>query len=273
MPPIRSSQGSTQNIWWLLTIPHENFTPFLPVGVQYIKGQLEQGQETGFLHWQIVVALFSRSRRRGVVAIFGEQGHYEPTRSAAATEYVWKEETRISETQFEYGRKPFNRNKPTDWDSIRNAAIAGNFDEIPSDIFVRSYHQLRSIGKDYLQPVAMERRCSVFWGPTATGKSRRAWSEAGLSSYPKNPNTKFWDGYRLHEHVVIDEFRGRVDISYLLQWLDRYPVIVEVKGSATVLRADHIWITSNLDPRLWYPDADPDTVDALMRRLEITHFQ
>lgn len=94
-----------------------------------------------------------------------------------------------------------------------------------------------------------------------------------MDAYPKDPRSKFWDGYRGHQHVVIDEFRGGIDISHILRWLDRYPVIVEVKGSSTVLKAEGIWITSNLDPRCWYPEADEETVSALLRRLNITHFQ
>jgi len=47
---------------------------------------------------------------------------------------------------------------------------------------------------------------------------------------------------------------------------------VEIKGGAVVLEAKTIWITSNLDPRLWYPDLDQDTLNALLRRLNITHF-
>lgn len=93
-----------------------------------------------------------------------------------------------------------------------------------------------------------------------------------MAAYPKDPRTKFWDGYSGQKHVVIDEFRGDISISHILRWLDRYPVIVEVKGSSTCLVATNIWITSNLDPRLWYSDLDKDTLQALMRRLRITHF-
>ena len=57
------------------------------------------------------------------------------------------------------------------------------------------------------------------------------------SSIPKDPRTKFWDGYRNQENVVIDEFRGAIDIAHILRWFDRYPVIVEVKGSSVVLSA------------------------------------
>jgi hypothetical protein len=112
----------------------------------------------------------------------------------------------------------------------------------------------------------------VYWGHTGTGKSRRAWDEAGIGAYPKDPRSKFWDGYRNHEHVVIDEFRGGIDISHILRWFDRYPVVVEVKGSSVVLSATHIWITSNIDPRQWYPELDEETLAALLRRLDITNF-
>ena len=96
--------------------------------------------------------------------------------------------------------------------------------------------------------------------------------EAGLDAYVKDPNTKFWCGYRGQGAVVIDEFRGRIDVSHLLRWLDRYPVNVEIKGSSCPLAATAFWITSNVDPRQWYPDLDSETLSALLRRFNITNF-
>lgn len=119
----------------------------------------------------------------------------------------------------------------------------------------------------------MEREVFVFVGPTGAGKSRRAWEEATWDAYPKDPRTKFWDGYRDQCHVVIDEFRGGIDIAHLLRWFDRYPVLVEIKGSSTPLVATKIWITSNLHPRNWYPDLDYTTYLALERRLQVTEFE
>jgi hypothetical protein len=73
--------------------------------------------------------------------------------------------------------------------------------------------------------------------------------------------------------VVIDEFRGGIDISHILRWLDRYPVIVEVKGSSVVLKATHVWITSNISPDNWYPELDAETKLALRRRFaQVVHF-
>lgn len=117
----------------------------------------------------------------------------------------------------------------------------------------------------------MTRMIHVFIGPTGTGKSHRAWQEASYDAFPKDPRTKFWDGYQGQEHVVMDEFRGAIDISHMLRWCDKYPVIIEVKGSSTVLKAKTIWITSNLDPSLWYPDVDAQTLQALLRRLTVVY--
>ena len=135
-----------------------------------------------------------------------------------------------------------------------------------------NYRTLQSIASDHRVPIPMERTVHVFWGATGTGKSRRAWAEAGLDAYSKDPRSKFWDGYSSQSHVVIDEFRGGIDIAHVLRWFDRYPVRVEIKGSSRPLACHSIWITSNLSPDDWYPEADPETKLALRRRLNVTHF-
>jgi len=261
----------TQGVYWLLTIPHADYLPFLATNQAYIRGQLELG-EGGFLHWQILVCYKKRCRPMAVKRDFGPTVHCELARSDAAREYVWKDETRIAGTQFELGQLPLRRGNSDDWSGILESAKAGRYDEIPPDILIRSYHAFKTITKDNLKPTACERTIKVFWGTTGTGKSRRAWDEGGLDAYPKDPCTKFWDGYQGQEHVIIDEFRGSIGISHMLRWCDRYPVIVEAKHGACTFKAKCIWITSNLEPRRWYPDADQETLDALLRRLEITQF-
>lgn len=267
MPRQRYAQAR----YWLLTIPHHEFMPFLPNGVQYLRGQTERGNETGYMHWQLLAVFKKKIRLTGVKELFGSSVHAEPSRSEAASEYVWKEDTRVEGTQFELGKRLFKRNDAKDWESIWESAKSGDLDAIPASVRVSSYAALKRIEKDYMRPVAIEREVYVYWGATGVGKSRRAWQEAGFEAYPKDPCTKFWDGYQGQEYVVIDEFRGQIGISHMLRWLDRYPVCIETKGSGCVLRASRIWITSNLDPRDWYPELDQETKDALMRRMNIVH--
>lgn len=254
----------------MLTIPQHQFMPWLPDQVSYIRGQLERGA-TGYLHWQVLV-LFKRSVRLAAVRKQFGDVHAELSRSEASDAYVWKEETRVEGTQFSLGTKPFRRQSKRDWDAVRDQAKIGDLDAIEASVFICHYRSLRQISSDYANPVGIERTIWVFWGRTGTGKSRRAWDEAGLDAYPKDPRSKFWCGYRGHRHVVVDEFRGGIDVAHLLRWCDRYPCHVELKGSSTPLVANTIWFTSNVDPREWYPDLDPETLSALLRRLSIVHF-
>lgn len=268
---------SEQARYWMLSIPERDFDPNtyqerLPQGIAYLRGQKEEGEETGYVHWQIMVAFSRKVTLSRVKSVFGRTTHGEPTRSQAAREYVWKEDTRIAGTQFEFGQFAHRRNCRTDWQAVWDSASNGRLLEIEPSIRVQHYSALRRIVSDYARSRMVERTVFCFIGPTGTGKSHRAWSEAGLEAYPKGPTTKFWDGYNGQSHVVIDEFRGGIDISHVLRWFDKYPVLVEIKGSSTPLVAEKIWITSNIEPEQWYPTLDDETMAALKRRLVITRF-
>lgn len=223
-PGPRSRQPrNPKGRYWIGTVPYELWidpSP-LPSSVLWCRGQQERGQsqsretenqssdrprsshgnETGYHHVQLVVG-FSRQQRLSFVRkLFA--GHWEPTISDSADQYVWKEETRIPDTQFEYGAKPMQRNLERDWDAIRESAISGNLTTIPSDIFVRCYGNLKKIASDHLVPHYVEREVFVFWGITGTGKSKRAWDEGGMLAYPKDPCTKWWCGYKDQEVVSL----------------------------------------------------------------------
>lgn len=106
-----------QGIFWMLTIPYADFVPYHPGGIQWLKCQLEQGESTGYLHWQIIVATAKKCSKAFLISLFGDRGHYELTRSPAADDYVWKEETRVGAHQYEFGAKPFQRNQRV-WTSV-----------------------------------------------------------------------------------------------------------------------------------------------------------
>lgn len=271
MPSVTS-----QARYWLLTIPEDGFNKatfdLSRTGVGYLKGQLEEAPTTGYRHWQLVAHFPKKIRLNGVKRIFGDRCHAEPSRSDAADAYVWKEETRVAGTQFELGSRSVVRGRSVDWQRVLDSAKAGSIQDIPPDILVRNYSAIKRIGVDFAQPLAIERSVRVYVGRTGLGKSRRAWHEAGLDAYPKDPRTKFWCGYAHQQSVVIDEFRGDIGINSVLRWFDRYPVCVETKGSSVVLKARDIWITSNIHPRDWYPQLDEVTKEALLRRLQVVEF-
>ena len=261
-----------QAAYWLLTIPHYAFLPYLPPSTDWVIGQLEEGSTTGFRHWQLVVHFKKKVRLGGVTATFGNF-HAEPTRSDAAIAYVHKEDTAIQGTRFELGSRPLSRARKEDWCEIRASAERGDLTTVPDDIYVRHYNQLRRIAKDHANaPFRPNIEVNVFWGATGAGKSHRAFTEATErfgdgKFYIKSATTKWWDAYRGEECVIIDEFRGSIDVCHLLRWLDKYPCLVEEKGGQVPLKARVFYLMSNMNPRDWYPTLDEETKKAFLRRL------
>lgn len=274
--PLIPNRPRSQGRYWILTIPASEWELPGSIGecpgwIAYIKGQREIGEASSYEHWQIMVIAKKKISLSTIKSFFGRQCHAELTRSNAAEEYVWKEETRVPDSQFELGSRPHQRNNSDSWLRVWESAISGAMLEIEPSIRVQHYRTLRAIATDFARPIAMERTCVVYWGPTGTGKSTRAWGEAGMGAYPKDPRTKFWCAYQDQEHALVDEFRGDIHISHLLRWLDKFPVIVEIKGGAVVLKVKKWWFTSNIHPRQWYPDLDEQTWLALERRMEIIY--
>lgn len=263
---------TTKANYWIITCPYNAWTPQTNEEISFIKGQRELG-EGGYDHWQCLLHTRRRLTIRQLKTYLPTQAHIEASRSNAAETYCCKEATRYPGSEpFEYGTRIFNPANSTCWDSVWNSAKRGALDEVPSGVRVRNYRTLRAIEKDHLRAPEVVRTTYVYWGPPATGKTRTAWEAAGWESYPKDPCTKYWDGFLGHKHVIIDEFRGGINISHLLRWLDRYPVIVECKFGALSLTAEKIWITSNIHPRDWYPDISEHTREALLRRLLLFEF-
>lgn len=128
----------SQGRYWLLTIPAQDWSvpDNLPEPIQYLKGQQEHGA-TGYHHWQLLVAFKSKCRLAAVKRCFTPTTHAELTKSDAANDYVWKDDTAVADTRFELGRLAFRRNNKADWDGIRTMARQGQLDSIDADVYVR----------------------------------------------------------------------------------------------------------------------------------------
>ena len=133
--------------YYLLTIPAHAYIPWLPNEVQYLRGQLEEGNGTGYRHWQLLAIFKRKLTLTAAKRFFDTTAHLEPTRSAAANDYVWKDDTAIADTRFELGTPPVQRNSKVDWERVRDNARRGRLDDIPPDIYVRCYNQVRYIIK------------------------------------------------------------------------------------------------------------------------------
>lgn len=106
----------------------------------------------------------------------------------------------------------------------------------------------------------------VLWGQTGTGKTRFAYEDGAEMILYRKP---FMQGYSGQNPTVCfdDFFWAGMDIRYFLKLIDRYPMKVEDKGIRQIQWAPRrIYITSNEDPKDWWPEAKQVHKDAMFRR-------
>lgn len=116
-------------------------------------------------------------------------------RDNGAAAYCMKEDTRV-EGPIEIGTKPLARQSKTDWEAVWKSAKTGDLEEVPADIRVRCYNQLKRIEKDHMvvQGEAEDCKGVWIWGESGAGKSRYA-RDHYPEAYKKLAN-KWWDGYQ-----------------------------------------------------------------------------
>lgn len=114
------------------------------------------------------------------------------------------------------------------------------------------YHK----GLEKLEEILMEHRTGPpyvewRWGAAGTGKTRGA-VEKHANRYIKD-NTKWWDGYKQQEAIIIDDYEAN-EWGYrdLLRLLDRYEYSGQTKGGYVKINSPFIYICSEFPPHeLW----------------------
>lgn len=118
---------------------------------------------------------------------------------------------------------------------------------------------------------------NVYWGRTGLGKTRRVHDLESNEELWIHPGGSWFDGYDNHPAILFDDFDGGwFKLGYLLKLLDRYNFQVPVKGGHAWWAPARIYITSNIDPKLWYQGVNDAQQAALQRRLrefgQVVHF-
>ncbi len=123
-----------------------------------------------------------------------------------------------------------------------------------------------------VQPRNFWTKTLVLWGRTGLGKSTRAHWHAqqnggriGQMMLPRNADTMVWaDGCIAADTIIIEDIGlpGNFAYSTLKNMLDWAPCRMPVKGMSMQWAPHHVIITSNFNPREWYP-TDGGDWDAL----------
>lgn len=168
------------------------------------------------------------------------------------------------------GRQKGGESTKKKWDDAYEAAVQGNFDEIPRDLYIRymrsfiQIHQMNKREADMEEFNDKDLKDHFIWiyGPTGTGKSHTAHRIAKEIAPDEDPYikdlNKWWNGYAKQRVTIIEEAdpkRCEHLASYFKKWADKWAFTAECKG--TVLpscRPEYIIVTSNYSIKECFPD-------------------
>ena len=230
-------------------------------------------------HLQGFVSFRNGRTLQGVKNLIGRRAHLEPMRGTfdQAIDYCGKEESRDPNAGWGFweqgerptgaGRQGHRSDLESAINSIREGKRGREFFELHGDIWLRYGRGMESAFRLYEPSRSFKTEVWWYYGPTGTGKSMRA-MELMPEAYWKN-NSMWWDGYELHEDVIIDDYRcDFCKFSDLLRLLDRYPYQVQVKGGTRQFLAKRVIITAPYHPQVMWASRTEEDLGQLLRRID-----
>lgn len=268
-----TNNETKQSRGWCYTINNpteddENFAYNLSWGATYTVAGLEIAPTTGTVHIQGYV-YFATLKSLKQMKELHEKAHWEYQRGtcAQAADYCKKDGD-----YFEWGTPPLTQqekgNKEIErWDLALKCAKTGDFDSIPSDIYLKYVRNIKMIyAENQVVPEQLtgELVNVWYWGEPGSGKSSKAFTE-NPGAYIKGAN-KWWDGYTGQDAVIVDDMD--IYLKSLARefkmWGQHQPFAAEIKGGSVCIRPKKIIVTSNYTiDQIW---EDETTREAMHRR-------
>nr|WQA30139.1 MAG: rep protein [Cressdnaviricota sp.] len=232
---------------------------------RYIVAALELAPSTGHKHIHCYIQ-FTKPSRLSMKKMLGIDVRRVTNHSAKVVEYVKKDNNIIVE-EGSFAPRGGYRGL-----TIKEAAELTFEEELEQDIkdvkliqYARQHVAQRQAAENkHFEPVLVH----WLYGPTGTGKSRRAF-EAG--AYRLTYRDGFFNDWGDARILWLDDYRGEIPYNLFLQLLDGYrnSLIVNIKGGHKVVDYDEMYITSPLSPSDCYPRQaeKQDSIKQLLRRI------
>ena len=246
---------------------------FLTNEFKYIILGRETG-ETGTAHIQGYISCTKRRTFNWIKTQVGTRCHVEIAKGSASSNQEYCSKDGDYE---EFGELPGGQGTRTDIDglleSIKAQVPLKELADKHGGCLLRYTRGVTYLRRIYGQRRTWKSQVFVYWGKAGSGKTKKAWEACEEKAFIYAGGGWF-DGYDAHPDAIFDDFSGSdFKITTLLKLLDRYPMMVPVKGGFVNWCPKRIFITSNYPPEEWYPGAKDEHRAALTRRLdEVLHF-
>lgn len=244
---------------------YESILQLYPLEADYLIVGKEVG-ESGTPHLQGYLELSTRRRLGAMRKLVDRRVHWEVRRGSAeqARDYCKKENDFVEKGTLRESKQ----GKRNDLEQVKLAIDEGKSRlEVAENFFGQwcryrksfdAYCRLR-VGKEHRK----ELRVLFLYGEAGCGKTRLAYELFPDLFRVPSATLQWFDGYQQERAVLIDDYRGQGDSSFLLQLLDIYPMQVPVKGGFEPWVPLYIIITSNMELPLGHMDIE----EPLRRRI------
>lgn len=287
----KESKGGhdTQSRDWMLTIRAEGHMEneikalFEKIGAGAVF-QRETGADTGYEHFQCFLQVktpmrFSTLKNHLTNAGFRD-AHIERRRKSVAdcVAYCTKSETQAGQPVY-VGKINMKdkRGQRSDLIGLREQILDGmSMQEVLlGDSGAKAAHCTRWLGE--LEEAYVRKELGgklrdidahYLYGAPGVGKTRFVYDRYPIEDIYRVTNYKHpFDEYGRHKVLVLDEYDSQLPWEQLLNYLDRYPVVLPARYHNHQACFTAVWIISNLPLAAQYPDIVGERRLALMRRL------
>lgn len=287
--PHDGGKRDQQSRDWMLTIRAMDHTEdevkalFEKIGVGAVF-QREIGGKTEYEHFQCFLQVKSPMRFSTLKNHLTDAGfkdaHIEPRRKSVedCVAYCTKTETRAGEPVF-VGKINMKdkQGQRSDLIGLREQILDGMSvqEVLLGDSEAKAAHCTRWLGE--LEEAYVRKELGgklrdidahYLYGAPGVGKTRYVYDHYSIEDIFRVTNYKHpFDEYDRHKVLVLDEYDSQLPWEQLLNYLDRYPVVLPARYHNHQACFTTVWIISNLPLAAQYPDIVGERRLALMRRL------
>jgi len=240
-----------------------------------IKAGLEVG-ESGTPHIQGAIYLKQKKTLKALKDLLGGRAHVEKARGTWEQQDYCLKDGMVLRCEGE----PPAQGKRIDLQEVKQAIDDGMGEH---ELWETYFETMVRYGKAMKEYIDIKRRGQCrkhmtkgtwYYGPTGVGKSHVAFDDYDpTNTYVKTLDDVWWDGYEGQETVILNEFRGEIKFSQLLDLTDKWPMTVKRRSREPVpFVAKRVIVTSAMHPGEVFQKAnEADNIAQLERRFEIVH--
>jgi hypothetical protein len=242
-----------------ITLGYKNYYNEYKDIIRGIAWGVEVCPTTGRKHNQGYIQLFKQGRWSSIQKMFKSKCHFEVMIGSIMDNEAYCSKENVYTKLGCFVSRGYRTDLHNIKDDIKNGASMYDIMENYTGDFVR-YHsginKMKELIDNNKSKSWRDVETTILVGVAGSGKTRYVYDNHGYNNVFKidsSGDDRFmFNGYDGEDVLLIDDFKGWIKYTYMLNILDGYPLPLNVKNGRTFARWSKVYITSNNMPSMWY---------------------